>query len=74
MRKVMRRRDKSKRLSKPGPARPELEALLKEAAERPMSPGESFEQRVSWIWGQLPRESRARTSKSDVARRLRRRL
>ena len=34
----------------------ELEALLKQAAKRPMTVEEIFEQRVSWVWGQLPHD------------------
>ena len=32
---------------------PELVRLLKEAAKRQMTPEERFEQKVSWVYGQL---------------------
>lgn len=37
----------------PAPERKELEALLREAAEHEMTPGEIWDQRVSFVYGQL---------------------
>ena len=34
-------------------ARPDLQRLLEEAAKRPMTPEERFEQKVSFVYGQL---------------------
>lgn len=43
-------------LSKPAPERSELEALLREAAARPMTPEERRAQRRSWVRGQMPHD------------------
>lgn len=51
-------------------ARPELEKLLKEAAKRPMTPDECFEQKVSFVYGQLG-FSNPEITKEEVRARLR---
>lgn len=37
----------------PSKPHPELDRLLKEAASRPMTPAEIWDQRVSWAYGQM---------------------
>ena len=49
-----------------------LDDLLKQAAQRPMTPEEIFEQGVSWVYGQLP-EGDTRT-KDEIREDMRKRL
>lgn len=37
----------------PSPKRPVLDKLLEEAARHKMTPGEIYDQRVSWAYGQM---------------------
>ena len=46
-----------------------LEKLLKTARSHKMTSEERFEQRVSWVYGQLPEEST--TTKEEIRQRLR---
>lgn len=55
---------------KPAPDRPELNELLRKAAQYKMTPEERFEQRVSFVYGQLPFESKV--TKEEVRENLRR--
>lgn len=52
----------------PSPVNIELEKLLKKARSHKMTPEERFEQRVSWVYGQLPKESTV--TKEEVRKRL----
>lgn len=47
----------------------ELKALLDSAKGREMTPAERFEQKVSWVYGNLPEESTV--TKDEVRQRLR---
>ncbi len=48
----------------PSPTRPELDALLKASAKHKMTPGEIWDQRVSFAYGNLPEENH--TTKKQV--------
>ena len=39
----------------PAPSREDLDALLKKIVATKMTPEEIFEQKVSWVYGQLPK-------------------
>ena len=48
----------------------ELDELLRQAAARPMTPEERFEQKVSWVYGQL-QDCNPEITKEQVRKRLR---
>lgn len=39
---------------KPGKPRPDLEELLRKSAAHKLTPGEIWDQRISWAYGNLP--------------------
>lgn len=52
------------------PQRPDLDALIERARQIKMSPEDWFEQRVSFVYGQLPHDSKI--TKDEVRAMLRR--